>query len=65
MMTMMSAKLYTSTQAPVAGLDSMRSDSHQYEWGFDRPECDSFINITGIATVLGKSNKSGGSSYPP
>lgn len=65
MKTLMSAKFYNAIQAPAAGLDSMRSNSHQYEWGFNKPESDSLVNITGIATVLRKLNKSGGSSYPP
>lgn len=62
MKTLMSAKFYNATKAPETGLDSMRSDLHQY-WGFN--ECDSLVNITGTAAILRKSNKSGGSSYPP
>lgn len=64
MTTLMSAKFYNATEAPETGLDSMRSDLHQY-WGFNEYECDSLVNITGTAAILRKLNKSGGSSYPP
>lgn len=63
MKTMMSAKFYNAIQAPETGLDSMRSDLHQY-WGFNEHECDSLVNITGTAAILRKLNKSDGSSYP-